>query len=313
MTSWLLKALVQGMISPLPQRDRVNRLLQRHLTGRAGVSEALFETKVAQCRRHLDGYRATHGPTAMPQAALELGTGRSPIVPIGLALAGVPSVVTVDIRRLLEPDDTHTALELYAQQLRSGGLQSLLTRVDPKRVETLLGEALAPTSRDPFARLQQLGITVLTGALPTLRLSARSVNLFVSNNTLEHIAPDALQELMIEMRRLAAAGAVMSHFIDMSDHYAHFDTRISQFNYMRYSDRTWLVANNRLQYQNRLRASDYRRFIQAAGFVVASEDQERGSPYELSQIALASRFRCYAHDDLLTLRSWITATTPPTT
>lgn len=307
MTSWLLKALAQGAISSLPQRDRLNRVLQRHVTGSAAVTETMFATKVAQCRRHLDAYRASHGPDELPQAALELGTGRSPIVPIGLALAGVRSVVTVDIHPLLEPADTHAAMQLYARRLRTDSLGSLLTRVDRERAETLLATALLSEPCDSVTCLQRLGIRVLKGALPGVGLPERSMNLLVSNNTLEHIEPRTLQELMIELRRLATQGAVMSHFIDMSDHYSHFDPAISQFNYMRYSDRAWLLANNRLQYQSRLRASDYRRLIEAAGFVVAWEDRERGSPRELSRIALAPRFRRYADDDLLTLRSWITA------
>ncbi|MHB1834850.1 MAG: class I SAM-dependent methyltransferase [Solirubrobacteraceae bacterium] len=307
MTSWLLKALVQGAISPLPRHDRPNRLLQRYVTGSATVTEGMFETKAAQCRRHLDAYRAWHGTDATPQTALELGTGRAPIVPIGLALAGVRSVVTLDIHPLLEPDDTHTTIELYAQRLRAGTLKPLLASVDPERARKLLAAAQSPGSRDPAACLRQLGVRALTGALPALGLPKRSVNLLVSNNTLEHIQPHVLRELLIELRRLAAPGAVMSHFIDMSDHYAHFDPGISEFNYMRYRDRAWQFANNPLHYQNRLRVSDYRRLIQDARFQLVCEDSERGSPRELARIRLAPRFRRYTDEDLLTLRSWITA------
>jgi hypothetical protein len=101
----------------------------------------------------------------------------------------------------------------------------------------------------------------------------------------------------------------MDHFIDMSDHYAHFDRRISEYNYLRYSDRRWRPFNNRLQYQNRLRISDYRRIVQEAGFRVVAEDAERGPAELLEQITLAPRFRSYSQEDLAVLRCWLTAVT----
>jgi hypothetical protein len=112
---------------------------------------------------------------------------------------------------------------------------------------------------------------------------------------------------MAELRRVASQGALMDHFVDISDHYAHFDRSISEFNYLRYPPRAWRLFNNRLQYQSRLRASDYRRLIEDAGFTVVAEEAQRGAAEELAQITLAPQFRQYAQDDLLVLRTWITA------
>jgi hypothetical protein len=135
------------------------------------------------------------------------------------------------------------------------------------------------------------------------------VDLFVSNNTLEHIPPATLGEILGEFRRLASRDAVMDHFIDMSDHYAHFDRSITEFNYLRYSDRRWRLFNNDLQYQSRLRISDYRRLIDKAGFRIVAEDVERGSAEALESITLAARFRGYPEEDLAALRCWLTAIT----
>jgi len=157
----VLKATVQGAISALPQPHRLNRLLQRRVTGSATVTATMFETKLSQCQRHLDNYRALHGTAALPAVALELGTGRCPIVPIGLALTGVRSVITVDIDRLLERADTEKAIELYAQRLQAGVLDSLLAPIDPERARLLLDAALSPLSRDPVASLQRRPAVVL--------------------------------------------------------------------------------------------------------------------------------------------------------
>jgi len=309
MPSWLLKATAQGAISPLPGRDRLNYLLQKHLTGSMVLTEERFESKVEQCRRHVDNYRAARSSAGLPALALELGTGWYPIVPVGLALAGVERVVTIDVSPLLDLGRTREVLELYASQLRSGTLR--LPEIAADRAQAVIAAARDPSPRDAPELLARLGIRVIVGDARTSGLPSGSVELLLSNNTLEHIPPEVLRGLMTEFARLAAPGAVMDHLVDMSDHYAHFDPSITEFNYLRYSHRTSRIFNNRLQYQNRLRLSDYRRLLEGAGFTPVAEEDERGAPEELRAVKLAPPFRRYAFEDLLVLRSWITAIAPP--
>lgn len=281
MPSWLLKAAVQGAISPLPGRDRLNHVLQRYITGSVALTEEVFERKSAQCHRHLESYRVQHG--AVPRHVLELGTGWYPIVPLGLIDAGVERVTTFDVNPLCDLARARAAAQKVGRQL-------------PADSATTAAELLEP-----------LGIRLLIRDVRDSGLDPESVDLFVSNNTLEHIPSAILAEIMAEFRRIAAPGAVMDHFIDMSDHYAHFDHRITEYNYLRYSDRRWRPFNNRLQYQNRLRVSDYRRIVEGAGFRVVAEDAERGPAEALEQITLAPRFRSYPRDELAVLRCWLTA------
>jgi hypothetical protein len=284
MASWLIKAAVQGAISPLPGRDRLNHLLQRHVTGSVTLTDEVFERKLAQCRRHIESYRAQHG--AVPRHVLELGTGWYPIVPIGLIEAGVERVTTVDVNPLCDLARARAALQRFGRQLPAD-----------------------PVATDAGGLLEPLGVQMLVRDVRDSGVERGSVDLFVSNNTLEHIPPTTLAEIMAEFRRLAAPGAVMDHFIDMSDHYAHFDRSITEFNYLRYSDRRWRPFNNRLQYQSRLRISDYRRIIEDAGFRVTAEDAERGPMDALDQITLAPRFQRYPREELAVVRCWLTAVT----
>ena len=284
MASWLLKAAVQGAISPLPGRDRLNHLLQRHITGSVMLTDEMFERKLAQCERHLESYRAQRG--TLPGHVLELGTGWYPIIPIGMVRAGVDRVTTVDVNPLSDLSRSRAALEMFGPELQAD---------------------LAATNAAEL--LNPLGIRVLVRDVRDCGLDPESVDLFVSNNTFEHIPPPVLREILAEFRRLASPGAVMDHFIDMSDHYAHFDRSITEFNYLRYSDRKWRLFNNRLQYQSRLRISDYRRLTQGAGFRIVAEDGERGPLEALESITLDSRFRHYSEQDLAVLRCWLTAVT----
>ena len=52
----------------------------------------------------------------------------------------------------------------------------------------------------------------------------------------------------------------------MQDHYSFFDPGISAFNFLKFSEPTWSLINSSVHYQNRLRASDFRRLHEDAGF-----------------------------------------------
>ena len=48
----------------------------------------------------------------------------------------------------------------------------------------------------------------------------------------------------------------MSSRIDLSDHHSHFDASLSPYNFLRFDDRRWRLANSSLLFQNRLRRPD---------------------------------------------------------
>ncbi len=309
MPPWLLKAGAQGAISLLPGRHRVNRFLQERVTRSLALTEAGFEGKLAHCRHHLISFRRTSGAQRVPGTVLELGTGWYPIVPIGLALAGAARVVTIDVSPLLDRERVAQVAQRYRATLEAGELQTALPELDPARAEALLAAAARRTG--PAELLEALGVSAIVGDVRDVTLASGSVELFVSNNTLEHIPAAQLADVLGALRRLAAPGAVMDHFVDLSDHYAHFDHSLSEFNYLRYPPALWRLFNNRLQYQNRLRISDYRALLASAGFRLVAEESERGVAAELAAIELAAPFRGYAQADLLVLRSWLTAVAQP--
>ncbi len=306
MPSWLLKTAAQGAISLLPGRHRLNRLLQEHLTKSLALSEAGFEAKLAHCRHHLLSFERLHGSGRRPRVALELGTGWYPIVPVGLALAGIEQVITVDVSPLLDGARLERVLELYADS----HLAATLPGLDQTRAKAALEATRAATPAGPTEALAAMGVTAILSDAQEVALPSASVELIVSNNTLEHIPAQTLAKTLVAWRRSAAPDAVLDHFIDLSDHYAHFDHSISEFNYLRFSPATWRLFNNRLQYQNRLRASDYQRLIEQAGFSVVAQESERGSEAELAQIKLAAPFERYQQADLAVLRCWLTAVAP---
>ena len=58
---WLAKAFLQKTLSALPQSERANYLLQRHVTHSLPGTEAGFRQRFKRAERHVQAYRE-HGP-----------------------------------------------------------------------------------------------------------------------------------------------------------------------------------------------------------------------------------------------------------
>jgi len=115
-------------------------------------------------------------------------------------------------------------------------------------------------------------------------------------------------DILVEMRRLAAPGAVLSHFVDLSDHYSHFDGSLSPYNLLRYSDSQWRLLNNRLVFQNRLRVPGYRRLFSAAGLDLVDDGGYTPQPVaDIESLRLTAALRDQPAADVLATHAWFTA------
>jgi hypothetical protein len=295
---WKLKAAVQGVLSLLPEPQRWNRLFQTYVTGSLDLGDEYFLEKWRQTVRHIE-HAERRGGIARARV-MELGTGWFPVAPVGMALAGAASVVSVDLNDLLAHDNLVATLVQYDRMIARGLVALPLSA--HKRVKELLKRAPRQPAREI---LGELGITSLVSDARTINRATGTIDLFTSNNVFEHIPCKILLDILREYRRLASPAALMSHYIDMADHYAGFDKSISVYNFLRYSERQWRLFNNQLHYQNRLRASDFRTIHREAGWDVVSEESRREEPEILRKLSLATEFRRYDEDDLLIYKCWM--------
>jgi hypothetical protein len=97
---------------------------------------------------------------------------------------------------------------------------------------------------------------------------------------------------------LASKGGVMSHFIDMSDHFAHFDTSINIYNYLRFSDSAWRLIDNSVQPQNRWRLSDYEKLYHSLSINISETDCRKGNVDQVLSVNLADKYKSYDVKDL---------------
>lgn len=298
MPSWLFKAAVQGTVSLIPRAEQLSLAVKR-VTKSLKLDEETMVTKYRRCRQHLERYAEHRGGTGKDIDVLELGTGWFPITPVGFALCGAKRVWTVDQVSHLSEDQVRGTLRMFGVLARQGRLEGAVEeRV--KRLETASG------SIDEM--LDAVGVERVVGDARTNDLGGRKIDLIISNNTLEHIPYEVIRDIFKQFRRIGSDRVLMSHWIDMSDHYMNFDKSIGPYHFLQFSPRMWRLFNNDLQYQNRLRIPDFRRLHEETGWKLLKEENTSGKPEELRRIRVAKDFRAkYSDEELLVYATWMTS------
>ena len=242
---WRVKALLQQLLSRVPQGERLNHLLQRHVTRSLPTGDAACLIIVAQAREHVRTI-ARHSPRAVGDAVFyEFGAGWDLMIPLAYYGLGVTRQILVDLRPLLRPDLVNATVAQFARLAPGLGLTRVPAQPVPQDVpaaRALLKECYGIEYRAP-ADARDTGFP------------AGMVDCITCTNTLEHIPRDDIAGILAECRRILAEDGVMSFRIDYQDHFSYFDSRISVYNFLRYSERAWAWYNPALHYQNRLRHS----------------------------------------------------------
>ena len=288
MAKWILKAVVQKGISLLPLSHRLNFLFQKYITRGVFLTDAYTEDKLIHFLKHRDFVKPENA------RLLELGTGWYPLIPLFYYLEGAESVVSID----LNPLATDAGIRTTAQQLiawKSAGRLKALSVNDPhrwKQIETL------GTSPDPHQQLKSMNISLLLADARHTSFPSESFTGIVSNNTLEHVFPEAMESIFREFNRLLPAGGRMSHFIDMSDHFAHLDSGISIYNFLRFSSMQWKWIDNDVQPQNRLRIPQYRDVFEKTGFKILKELLRAGSVEAIRNLKIHPEWSRFSIEEL---------------
>lgn len=303
----MIKSAMQHGISWLPASEFWYELVQRYITRSASLSEAGFETRVREAARYLALFR--HHQPAAPQdfTALEVGTGWYPTFPLAFYLCGATEIWTFDIAGYVRRERLALVLDYFCAAAERGTLPQLLPALRPDRIARLRELRAYARQESPAQCLARLNIHLKVQDACKTGLPPRSMDFIFSIGVLEYVPRTLLPQLLSEFRRVASARSVMAHGLDLADEFAKFDSSITDFNFLRFSERQWRWRNSPITPNNRLRISDYREQLQQAGFMLKAEENRSGSPEDLKQVPLAEEFRHYTSADLLVLYSLVTA------
>jgi len=290
MSIWILKAAAQKTLSVLPARHDVNYFFQKYLTKGVTLTDNLIEDKLTHTKTHIH-YFLRYSNNSIPNKILELGTGWFPVIPICFFLNGANEILTVDLHSLLKKQNVKRAIEKILQYYETGKLSKFINIDGTERIDILkdcLSKVDSLTLDESFNMLK---IKTIVDDARELNVPSNSIDLITSNNTFEHISPNILIGIIEEFKRVARHGCVMSHFIDMTDHFEHFDKSISIYNFLKYSDRKWAFIDNSIQPQNRQRITFYRKVYKQLGIEIKEEINQPGDIEKIKKIKLHQKFR----------------------
>jgi hypothetical protein len=282
--------------------------LQKHVTKGYFVSDRVFEGKLKLCGKHLEFYRTFSSNPKERFEAFELGTGTWPIIPIGLYLCGAGRIITYDLHPVLEIDTLKSVLEQFEKYIESKKIYEILPSVQKDRVEPLKEAIRIKNWETPKDFLKQLNIDARKGDARRTDVEDSSIDIVFSTVVLEHIDREIIRELYAEFGRIGKEDAIMSHYIGLEDQYCGFDSSITPFNFLRYSDKEWARYNNPMIPLTRLRLTDHRSLVEESGFTLRHEESIFGDLEELKSVPLAKKFEGYPTQDLLARFSWLIAT-----
>ena len=292
---WVLKALVQKTISYLPCSQRLNYFFQKHVTKGVQLTDDYFEDRLTHASKHL-GFFNNYASNEL-DSSLELGTGWYPVVPISLFLCGANQINTSDISKLCNKENILVTIEYFLAYRSQWKLQTYFSP-QQERMD-VLKKIHRESEKLSFEKiLELLKINYLIGDIRTLEIRKDSIDLVHSNNTFEHVYPEMLKGILSRFSTLAAPGGIQSHFIDMSDHFAHFDKTITIYNFLKYSDKAWFHIDNSIQPQNRWRLSEYKKLYKQLSLDIAHVEFREGRVEELRSITLSQKYLSFELEDL---------------
>lgn len=294
--NWRVKGIVQKILALAPGGGRVNDWLQTAL-GDLRDFEGNVDRKLTGDWAGILAYLGEVGAEVEGRTILEIGTGWYPTLPVAFHLAGAGAIHTFDVVRHLDERKSFRMLRRLGRHL---DLIAERGHVPRTAVEERYRRLLATRNLSQLLDAASIRYHAPADAAST-GLPAASIDMVFSNSVLEHVPPAAIRLLLAENRRILRPGGWAVHCVACNDHYAHFDRSISFINFLRFNERQWWWWNNRLNYQNRLRAPDFLRLAEEQELRVVFEARavRPGTREALKTLPLAPEFRHYSPEDLV--------------
>ena len=215
--NWKSKAAIQKAISFLPGKTSLNRQMQR-VTGGLKLSDQQFEWKIGHARDHYQYYTDYCQKPFSDTRVLELGTGWYPIIPIYFFLKGCRSFDSIDIYQWLKVENYYSVIAMYRAWRDDGRLDAFIDDIDESNWDILMRILAGDLGVEEIN--ERIFFNPMLGDASTTSKISSGYDLICSNNVLEHIYPKSLEPILARFHGLVNEGGVMSHFIDLSDHFA---------------------------------------------------------------------------------------------
>jgi SAM-dependent methyltransferase len=305
---WKNKALIQNLVSKLPENFSYN--VYYWMQRKFGALQSTNPINVLTSRVNTMQYIHRNGHTVEGKKFLEIGTGRGINLPIAWWLCGASEIVTVDVNPYLKEELVMS--DLTYMRNHQNELKNLFSSIPhgslfDKRFELLMN------CKDGLQDL--LSLTNIRYLAPAdagcLNFNPNSFDYHISYSVLQYIPPIDLQRILREAIRLTKEDGLIVHYIDLTDHFSHYDHSITYINFLQFSEEQWKrLAGNRYMYHSRLRIDDYMDMFKTLECKIVCSDtvvDERSLAAIHQGLPLDERFKNKDPKTNATVRAWIVA------
>lgn len=300
---WIAKALAQKIISYANKPEKINYFFQKNITKGVLLTDEYFCNKIGHANDHIKYFRKYY-TSVNNNNLLELGTGWYPIVPLSMFICDVGVVTSIDIQNWLTKEGFISTIQKFKDWHIKGWLIESLPFLNEEKLSFVI--SLIDEKEVTIDRLKEsIGLKTHLQDARHLDFDDNYFDFICSNNTFEHIYPEILSPIIDEFSRVIKKGGVMSHFIDLSDHFAHFDESINIYNFLKFSKKKWSYIDNSIQPQNRLRWPEYLELYHSKNIKILEQNFRDGDVVMVEKTDLDDSFKKFKLNELAISHGYI--------
>jgi len=292
---WHFKVAAFKLLSSMPGGRALYGFSQQHITKSLVPSRARLGQKfgvAAQYYHWLTQHQMAE--RLLKGVHLDFGSGWHPTIPLFLYSMGVEKQYLFDVVPVLDARLLQQTLGALLPMLCEPGFphRDLVRRSPPP---------FQHGSRDQY--LKALGLSYHAPYFEVFPSLAGQVDVVTSTQVLLHVPPSVMASCFRQICQSLKPGGLFLATIHLRDILAgSFQTGLVKYQQLKYSPQTWeRWINSPLMSFNRLKAPDYRAFLEQAGFELLHFEVEPGTAEELKeldQVPIAECFRRYTREDL---------------
>ena len=275
------------MLSSLPAGVAAYRFIQRYLTRSLIPNEERKKSKVKVAVRYWECLRRLGmEDQARNGMHLDFGAGWHPTIPFVFRAMGVQKQRLLDMAPVMD------------SKLLFGGLEIIRT-IGPAMLENagLKGFDANAFSVKPGTVSEILGAAGMTYDAPydgLLRKIGGQASFATSTQVLLHIPESILASCFADLFHALEPGGLFMATVHLYPLYGGLTTGPEAYEHLAYSPEEWEKFGSSIMYYQRLKAPDYRRLLEAAGFTIAEWDVTEGSPQNLATVKSLPVHDCFS-------------------
>ena len=298
---WIIHSLAQNIIDFLPTKLSYKVYFWAQLKfGRLNKKAAISYLNTSLLiKKYCENYEIKN------KSILELGTGRTITTLIGLWILGFDRIITVDLNPYLSEDltikniknivsNSNDIFELFKHDLSKEEFDNKMSTLS----------ALKDLEFTEILKSLNIQYYPYQDARNLEAIETASIDIYFSNQVLEHIPYDILKDIFQEGKRVLVENGLFIHLIGLHDHFATVDSSISKINFLKYSNIKWkILAGNKFMYHNRMRSTDYLELFERYRYSIVKMDSfidNRSKNLLENGFKVNSQFEKYSKDDLAT-------------